>query len=83
MGKKRSRNLLQRRIEEVEKRINIIQKSTKTYFSEFAKIHNLLRVKLSWYELWHLRPRVTMIHVVILATYIILALIIIFFNIFI
>jgi len=69
---------LNEKIKEVETRINTIQQSTKTYLPNFTKPHNILRAKFSWYETWHMNPRVTVIHVVILVTYIILVLTIIF-----
>jgi len=41
---------------ELDKEIHRIQKSTRTLFRRFSRAHNHLRMKYSWYYSWHLKP---------------------------
>lgn len=43
-------------MEELEKEIHKIQKSTKTLLRFFNPLHNKLRIKFNWYYRWHLHP---------------------------
>ena len=69
MNKIQLNKLLDKQAKEIEKRINIIQRSTKTFLPGFSKSHNILRTKFNWYEAWHLNPWVTRVHVAVLAIY--------------
>ena len=67
--------------EELDKDINSIQKSTKTTFPVFTRIHHNLRNKFGWYYNWHISGVANYIHIIILAVYVFIFLLVIF-NIF-
>lgn len=45
---------IETRHEDIEKKLSLIQKGTKTRFAIFSKLHNDLRMKYRWYYNWHL-----------------------------
>lgn len=54
----------------VEDKLMRIQKSTGVTFPIFARIHNSLRQKFSWYYSWHLWPYYKLVHNLALLLYI-------------
>ena len=52
----------------IEEEIYIIQKSTKTTFPQFLKLHEKLRMKYKWYYRWHLLPYANKLHLSALGT---------------
>ena len=67
--------------EELDKDINSIQKSTKTTFPAFTRIHDKMRMKFSWYYNWHISGVANYIHIIILAVYVFIFLLVVY-NIF-
>ena len=47
---------------ELEIQLYMVQKSTKTTFPQFVKLHNKLRMRFKWYYNWHLWPNVNRLH---------------------
>ena len=64
-----------KKIKEVDKKIRVLQKSTKTLFPQFVKIHNILRDKNSFYYKWHKKNNVDRIHIKIWSLYIVFILV--------
>lgn len=46
----------------IERKIDAIHKSSRTFFPVFQPLHNYLRMKLKWYYKWHLSPHSTKVH---------------------
>lgn len=49
--------------------IQRVQRSTRTFFPAFIRVHNWLRMKIRLYYWWHTLPLATALHVVILVAY--------------
>lgn len=56
---------------EIENRLMLIQKSTKSTFKQLIPWHERLRIKFKWYYNWHLNPYATRIHLATLSIYLI------------
>ena len=67
--------------EELDKDITSIQKSTKTTFPAFTRIHDKMRMKFGWYYNWHVHSFVNIVHIIILAVYVFIFLLVVY-NIF-
>ena len=46
----------------LELKMYMIQKSTKTTFPQFVRLHNKLRMRYKWYYRWHLAPLANKLH---------------------
>ena len=66
---------LENKIEELDRKVNQIQRSTATKINTFLPIHNQLRMKSKLYYNWHLNPKVSFIHLIVLIIYIIIVIV--------
>ena len=62
---------LERKISELDEKVNKIQRSTATKINTLLPIHNQLRMRSKLYYKWHLNPKASLTHLAILAIYII------------
>ncbi|PIU43031.1 MAG: hypothetical protein COS97_03245, partial [Candidatus Nealsonbacteria bacterium CG07_land_8_20_14_0_80_40_10] len=60
---------LEEKYQGLDKKLYLIQKSTKTLIPAFCLLHHKLRQKFKWYYNWHLRPACSKIHLGVLALY--------------
>lgn len=49
-------------VSDLDREISEIQRSTRTLIPRFVPLHDELRHRFRWYYLWHLSPRVKLIH---------------------
>lgn len=54
------------KISDLDKKIWQLQRSTRTLFKSFAKLHNVLRAKYKFYYNWHLNPYSDLTHWIVL-----------------
>ncbi len=63
---------LEEKIAELDKKVNQIQRSTATKINTFLPFHNQLRMKSKLYYRWHLNPKASLTHLVVLISYIVI-----------
>ena len=66
---------LERKISELDEKVNKIQRSTATKINTLLPIHNQLRMKSKLYYRWHLNPKASLIHLIVLIIYIIIVIV--------
>jgi len=67
-------------IKDIDHELWEIQKSTRTLFHAFEKLHNDLRAKYNWYYNWHLKPYANTTHWLTLSIYIVLIILLILYG---
>jgi fibronectin-binding autotransporter adhesin len=63
------RNLPNQSVDELEKKIMNLQRSTRTMLPFFTRIHNWLRMHSQWYYNWHLKSNASKIHKTVAIAY--------------